>query len=191
MPNVMDRYEAATSYVRRAIAAGESPPVRYSVNPINGLIEWYAGPTKTEPAKRELTRIEARWLRATSDTERSKIARDAELLADRVQEALPGAPQDRQRTNLSRDEKPTSTPATSYGDELAREAELAWGRAKGAASSTADGARSLATWLLIGGAVVVSWRAFGYLDRRERRLGAKLNEELGRTANHKLDRGES
>src|SRR5437660_491586 len=114
MPTVEGRYAAATRYVRRAIATVENQPFTYVVDPITGLVEWYAGRTKTEPARNDLSRIEARWLRATTDIERARVARDAERLADRVQEALPGAPQDRDRTNLFKGERPTSTPTTSY-----------------------------------------------------------------------------
>src|SRR5690348_3881120 len=100
MPTVEDRYATTTAYVRRAIAVVMDQGVGYSMDPITGLVEWYAGQTKTETARNELARIQARWLRATTDEERGAIAREAELLADRVEENLPGAPQDRQRTNL-------------------------------------------------------------------------------------------
>ena len=36
-----------------------------------------------------------------------------------VEESLPGAPQDRARTNLYAGETPRGTPATTYGQELA------------------------------------------------------------------------
>lgn len=176
MPSNKDRYEAATSYVRRAIGVVE----RVS---FTDIVERVAAPRKTEHARNELARIEARWLRAASDDERTRIARDAELLADRVQESLPGAPQDRARTNLARDEYPSATPPTSFADVLGAEVDRAWQRAKGAAHSTSDSVQSLGRWLLVGGALVVGWRAFGFLEQRERRIGSALNSELARVAN--------
>jgi hypothetical protein len=74
---------------------------------------------KTAPARGELARLEARWSKAKTDKERAAIARDAELLADRVEEDLPGAPQSRRRTDLYPGEVPSATPATSFLGELA------------------------------------------------------------------------
>src|SRR5579862_3628522 len=115
MPTVEQRFKDASAYVHRAIAVVENGPPTF--DPLTGAIEWYAGRKKTESARTEVDRIEARWLRATTDVDRARIARDAELLADRVQESLPGAPQDRKRTNLFKGEKETSTPASSYAQE--------------------------------------------------------------------------
>src|SRR5437899_98659 len=114
MPTVDDRYRAATGYVRRAVETVEKRGVGFAEDPITGMIEWYSGRTKTETPRNELARVEARWLRATNDKDRVTVARDAELLADRVQESLPGAPQDRVRTNLFKGEVQTSTLETSY-----------------------------------------------------------------------------
>ena len=105
----------SSDLVERAIATVEKGPSTW--NPITRAIESYAGKTKTEEVHNDLRHIQDRWDVARSDIERASIARDAELLADRVQENLPGAPQDRQRTNLWKGETPKSTPATSYGGE--------------------------------------------------------------------------
>src|SRR5262249_61533156 len=113
MPTAEQRYKAANDYIERAIVAVESGSVWSYLHPLGGLAETLAGPYKTETARNELERIEARWLRATTDAERARIARDAELLADRAQENLPGAPQDRPRTNLYPGQGPNGTPATS------------------------------------------------------------------------------
>src|SRR5437588_8248349 len=104
MANIEQRYEAATAYVRKAVAVVEQG--NNAEDPITAGIEWYAARTKTEPVRSELARIEARWLRATSEFDRARVARDAELLADRTQESLPGAPQNRVRTNLAAGEQP-------------------------------------------------------------------------------------
>jgi hypothetical protein len=181
MPSVEERYEAATAYVRRAVAIVEAAAVGYINDPITGLVEWYAGRNKTEPARNELARIEARWLRAASDVDRARIARDAELLADRTQESLPGAPQNRQRTNLYKGEQQESKRSTSYYGEVASQAEdhLDW-----AIGKVSDGAKSIGKWLLVGGGLVLGWSAFSYLRERELRSRTRrlLNENLERTA---------
>lgn len=108
--SVEDRYHAAVEYVRRAIAA---------ITP--SILEFWERPAaeaKTAPYRNELTRIEARWSQAKNAEERTTIAHDAELLADHTQETMPGAPQDRQRTNLWKGETQQHAPATSYGKEL-------------------------------------------------------------------------
>jgi hypothetical protein len=190
MPTVEQRYTAATAYVRRAVATVEDRGVGYAVDPITGIVEWYAGKTKTEPARNELTHIEARWLRATHDIDRARVARDAELLADHVQESLPGAPQDRQRTNLYKGEVPTGTPATSYYEEAASQAGEYWDWATSKAQSLADDVKSVGTWLLLGGGVVLGWKVVDLLRERQHTAEARaagatrhaLNTALARVA---------
>src|SRR6185312_12922380 len=169
MPTVEQRYQAATAYVRRAIAAVEDRGVVFAVDPVTGLVEWYAGKVKTEQPRSDLARIDARWLRAARDDERAQIARDAELLADRVQENLPGAPQDRVRTNLYAGETPTSQPATSYYGEAVSQAGDAWDWLKQRASGAADSASTVGKVLLAGGGIVLGWKVFDYLRDRQRR----------------------
>ena len=175
MPTVEERYATATAYVRRAIAAVEDHGIRYAVDPVTGLVEWYAGSVKTDLPRAELERIAARWLRATRDDDRSQIARDAELLADRVEESLPGAPQDRPRTNLYPGEAARGTPSSSYYGEAADQAGETWGWVKDRASSAAAGASGIGNLLLVGGGVVVGWKLFDYLRERDRR---RLNASL-------------
>jgi hypothetical protein len=171
MTTIEKRYEAAIGYAHRAIGLVEVP----SMN----VIEWYAGRVKTEPYRNELSRIEAQWLRATSEEQRTRVARDAELLADRIQETLPGAPQDRQRTNLTGGEKPTSTPATSYGQEIERQAGEVWT----SIGAVADRAVSLGGAILIGGGLLLAWKALDHFKRRQAGEGAALNRGLTRIAN--------
>lgn len=190
MATVEERYTAATAYVRRAIAVVEDRPLSYLFNPVTGTIEGYAGRTKTATARSDLARIEARWMRATSDAERAQVSRDAELLADRVQENLPGAPQDRQRTNLFPGEKQASTPATSYGDELADQAAETLKLGRGILGDAADGLATVGKWLLLGGGVLLSLKTVDYLRERERRQSAgseqrTLNANLARVANQR------
>jgi hypothetical protein len=168
MATVEQRYTAATAYVHRAIAAAEQVSVGYALDPVTGLIEWYAGKTKTEQPRQDLARIEARWLRATTDEGRATVAREAELLADRVEESLPGAPQDRARTNLYSGEVPKGTPATSYDQEVGAQAHAVWSWLKDTASAGAHQASSIGKWLLVGGGVVLGWKVFDYLRERER-----------------------
>jgi hypothetical protein len=168
MPTVEERFRAATAYVRKAIAAVEDRGVVYALDPVTGFVEWYAGKVKTGQPRADLARIEARWLRATRDDERSQIARDAELLADRVEENIPGAPQEWLRTNLYSGETPTATPPTTYYGEAADQAGEVWGWVKDKASGAAEGVSAVAKSLLIGGGVVLGWKLFGYLRERER-----------------------
>src|SRR5206468_3585035 len=103
------------------------------------IVDAYASTLKTETVRNELRRLEALWMHATTDIDRARIARDAELLADRTEENLPGAPQDRARTNLRPGEQASATPATSFdatADERAREL---MSRAKHLFDSAADG----------------------------------------------------
>lgn len=190
MPTVEERYRTATAYVRRAVVTVENRGIAYAVDPVTGLIEWYAGRTKTEPPRNELARLDEQWLRASSDVERARLAREAELLADRVQETLPGAPQDRQRTNLYKGEEPTATPPTSYYGEVANQADVTWHWLREKAGYVADEATTFGKLLLLGGGVVAGWKLLGYLRLREQRrqvrsagpMERQLNANLTRTA---------
>jgi hypothetical protein len=199
MATIEERYKAATDYVRRAIAVVEARGVAYTTDPVTGTIEWYAGQMKTAQPRHELNQIDARWLRATGDAQRAAIAREAELLADRVEENLPGAPQDRQRTNLYKGEVARGKPATSYGEEVKTQAKEQlhplvgrWEWLKDKADEATHAASSIGQWILVGGAVVLGWRAFDYLAERERarqlRAGSterrRLNTNLVRAAEH-------
>jgi hypothetical protein len=106
---VETRYKAAVDYVHRSFKAIE--PAWWNI------IEQHPYELKIAPFKNDLSKIELRWAQA-KDKDREAIAHDAELLADHVQESLPGAPQDRKRTNLFKGEVQHSTPATSYGGEI-------------------------------------------------------------------------
>jgi hypothetical protein len=185
----------AVGYVKRACAIVEAGGLLYQTNPLTGAIEWYAGRTKTVQPRAELARIENRWARASSDMERIAIAGDAESLADRVEENLPGAPQDRTRTNLLAREDPKSTPATSYPSEVLHQAtevfhstvnaaNNAWDWTAAKAHSVGDGASHVGNWLLGGGALLVAWKGLELF--RERQTGQKveraLNASLGRAA---------
>src|SRR5258706_16112375 len=101
MATVEQRYGTAHEYVNRAVRQVEAGAVHTwaSILPPVFATEVYAGRLKTEEVKNELRRIEERWLRAGTDIERARVARDAELLADRTEENLPGAPTDWKRTN--------------------------------------------------------------------------------------------
>jgi hypothetical protein len=170
MPNIEQRYEAATGYARRALALVEDSPAFYN------LIDRYAASVKTEPYRNDLARVEQRWLRASTDFDRARIARDAELVADRIQETLPGAPQDRQRTNLARGETPTSTPATSYAQEFWRQADELW-------TSAGSKAGSAGKWLFVVAGLVLGARLVGvWPAKRNERIGDALNRGLARLA---------
>jgi hypothetical protein len=185
MPTVQERYQAATDYVRKAVATVETQNVGYTLDPVTGIAEWYAGRTKTAPVRDELSRIEDRWKKASGD-ERAKIASDAEGLADRTQESLPGAPQDRKRTNLYKGEKPTATAATSYEKEVGKQAGDVAHWASDKAGGLLDGITGISKWLLVGGAVFTGWKLIDYLGKREGRnadaVERQLNANLARAA---------
>lgn len=172
MPTIAERYEAATAYVRRAIAIVEDRPLAYVVDPVSGAIEWYAGRIKTGPARSDLEKVEARWMRSANDLDRARVARDAELLADRVQETLPGAPQDRKRTNLYPGEQQTSTPATSYYEAVADQAADVAHAGGVFAGAAIDAVATVGKWLLVGGGVVLATKVVDYLRERQRRQPA-------------------
>ena len=176
MATIQQRYEAATGYVSRAVLVVEEGPSAY--DPISGLIEWYAGRKKTEAARGELSRIQDRWMRATNELERARVARDAELLADRVKENLPGAPQDWKRTNLVKGEKETHAPATSYAGEVHEQAAAAWGWARETAGGVAQAASGVGKLVLIGGGALLAWKAVGLLRARQRRNVRASRERL-------------
>lgn len=188
MPTVEERYKAATEYVRRAVATVEARGIAYTVDPITGIVEWYAGKTKTTAPRNELARIEARWLRATTDSERSKIAREAELIADRVEESLPGAPQDRARTNLYKEETPKGTPETSYDQEVDNQAGEVWGWIKDKAGGAAHEASSIGKWLLVGGGIIGGWKLLDFLRERERNRVRSASGRTQRALNASLER---
>ena len=190
MATVEERYAAATAYVRRAIDVVEGRGISYLIDPVTGIVEWYAGKTKTQQPRNELARIEARWLRATSDADRGVVARDAELLADRVEESLPGAPQDRARTNLYAGETPRGTPATTYGQELAMQASESWDWLSDAARGAADTAGSIGKWLVLGGGIALGWKALSFLRERSRlaALEATTERSLNASLEHEASR---
>ena len=175
--SIEERYKRAVAYVHRAVDGVERAGFDSSV------VDWYAARNRTEPARNELAHVEAQWLRATTDIERARVARDAELLADRTQESLPGAPQDRERTNLWPGETPTSTPATSYGDELAHQAHAAWDWTKDALRQTGNDIASLGMWLLVVGGIVLGVKVLGPARQRQAASTQRtLNRRLVRLA---------
>jgi hypothetical protein len=183
MATVEQRYQLAIAYVTRAVAAVETPS---AWNPI----DWYAGRIKIETARNDLRAIEGRWLRARTDDDRALVARDAELLADRTQEVLPGAPQDRQRTNLAKGEHPTFAPATSYAQEVEHQAGEAWSWAKDTASDVTDGIASIGKLVLVGGGLFLGMKLVDFLKSKQRnRRGTPttkaLNRQLQRVANRR------
>jgi hypothetical protein len=151
--------------VRRAIDAVK-PSAVYWLNPVTGIASWYAGHEKTQVPEADLEKIQDRWLRAKSDPERAKVARDAELLADRIEESLPGAPQDRTRTNLYEDEVQQHADATSYVGEVEGEGSAAWDWLKKKKDEATKKGSEIGTWLLVGGGALLAWKTLGYLTAR-------------------------
>jgi hypothetical protein len=174
MATIDDRYKAATAYVQRAIAA-----VKPSIlNPAR-----YFGGDPTTPVANELAQLQARWLRATNDLDRASAARDAERLADRTQESLPGAPQDRARTNLFRGEQQRATPSVSYLQEAADQVVADWNWLTGNASETShakERAVDAITVLAMAGGIVLAIKALDAVapHRDGTATAAELNRRL-------------
>lgn len=102
------RYDAATMY-----AAGQIARWR-TLNPVSAIVA-----DVTTPYYNDLGAIQKRWDAAEDEATRATIARDAERLADRVQETMPGAElKGWKRTNLERGETPKVTPDSSYAREV-------------------------------------------------------------------------
>lgn len=161
MATTNERYERAAAYAHRAIDSVSGS--FWS----SGPVDYYANRQKTETARHDLDQIESRWWRASNENERARIARDAELLADRIKENLPGAPQDWTRTNLTTDEMETSTAATSFGAELSSEASHAWAWASHAAGQTVDATSKLGLLALLGGGLYLGAQVVGLLRGRQ------------------------
>lgn len=176
MATATDRYTRATTYARRAIAA-----VDRSIWSV-GVVDYYANQEKTRTARQDLERIEARWWRASKDIERNVIARDAELLADRIKENLPGAPIDWQRTNLTAGEIEATQPATSFSTDLTARANEAWNWATSAAERTSQGVAHVGSLVLIGGGLYVVSQLLTLLRGRQ---AGKLLASLERAANER------
>lgn len=145
MATAAERYNRATGYAHRAIDTVSRS--MWSV----GVVDYFANQEKTKTARQDLERIEARWWRAATDREREGIARDAELLADRIKENLPGAPLDWQRSNLAAQEIEKTQPATTFSTDLSERATELWANASVAAERTSQGVTQLGALLLLGG----------------------------------------
>jgi hypothetical protein len=176
MATVESRYKAATDYVRRAIDVVESAPS------ILNVIDRYAARVKTESVRDALTQLEVRWLRASSDFDRANVGREAELLADRTKENLPGAPQDWTRTNLFSGERESSTPGTSYAAEFAHEADHDWNWASDKATRAAEASKGIGRWLFAGGGLLLALKLVDYLRERQGHQALALNDALERAA---------
>jgi|GEM_PF-2444716 len=105
-----ERYHAALAYIRRALTATEASWWN--------ALEWRASELKQAPFKAELAKLQARFASKLDAKTLETVARDAELLADRTKETLPGAPPDWKRTNLYTGEVEKQTAATSFFGEV-------------------------------------------------------------------------
>lgn len=177
MSTTVERYESARRYVERAVAAVEHEALTSSVVPVLDGFEWYGSRLRTETARNDRSRLEARWLRATTDKERVGIARDMELLADRVAESLPGAPQDWKRTNLGKNEAASATAKPSLSDELKAEAGSTWSTIE---SQVARPATSILGWLAAGALAVGGWKLWQFVRSDEGGERRRLNRALER-----------
>jgi hypothetical protein len=114
-------------------------------------------------------------IRLLPDTTGGTVRREFEHLADHVEETLPGAPQNRARTNLYKGEVPKAAPATSYVGEVADQAGEVWDWVSNKARDAGKKASTVASLLLLGGGIAAAWKAVDYFATRERnRLNASL-----------------
>ncbi len=93
MPTVDERYAAATDRVRATMAAFARQPIGYALDG-QGAARWYNGRQEAAALAGELAPIETRWLRASTNEERERAARDAEQLADRAAPIVRGCERD-------------------------------------------------------------------------------------------------
>jgi len=156
--NAERRYEAAKAYVDRAVATVFALGM-YS--PMDSL----AAREKTAPVVSDAKKLDAKWLRATTETEREALAKEAENLADRTKENLPSAPSDWKRTNLYKGEVEKQTAATSFAGALAEEASLRANQL-GTLATGLGGAAKLA---LVGGAVYLGIKLVSAFESRKER----------------------
>jgi hypothetical protein len=163
MEETQRRFDAATGYVRRAIEKVATASLETT--------DVLAARFKVDPIINELRGLEAKWLRATSELERTTIARDAEHLADRTKENLPGAPGDWRRTNLATGEIETQTPASSIDSETNRQAGEMWSWLRTTAGRAAESVATVGKWFVVGGAVLLGLQLAGLFERAERRGG--------------------
>ncbi len=182
MATIHERYDAAAAYVQRAVDS--TKPAQW--NPLR-----YVGDEPTVAIGKGLQRLELEWMRATNDLERARVARDTELLADRVEESLPGAPQNRARTNLFPGEVQRAEPAAGFLRELAGEFSQDWHWLTNRSSIAAEKANDALKLLLVGGGL---WLAVKALDavapsRDGLRSRAELNRQLEAAAD-KRDRND-
>ena len=176
MATATERYNRATSYAHHAIASVSRS--MWSV----GVFDYYGNQEKTKTARQDLERIEARWWRASVESERNLIARDAELLADRIKENLPGAPLDWQRTNLAAGEIEKTQPPTTFASDLNDRANEVWAWASGAAERTTHGVTQIGAFVLIGGGLLLGSQVVSLLRGKQ---ANRLLVSLERTANER------
>ena len=156
------RYEAAKAYVDRAVATVIALGM-YS--PFDQI----AAREKTAPVISDAKKLDAKWLRATTETAREALAREAENLADRTKENLPGAPSDWKRTNLYKGEAEKQTAATTYAAAVADEASLRVGQVGQGLGALFSGLGGAAKLALVGGAVFVGFKLVSAFRSREDR----------------------
>ncbi len=156
------RYALAKEYVNHAVATVLALGLYSPVDQI-------AARDKTAPVISDANKIEKKWLRATSDKERDAIAREAENLADRTKENLPGAPSNWKRTNVYRGEVEKQTPATNYAGEVVDEATLRAKQVGGGVGALFSGLGGAAKLALAGGAIFLGWKLVSAFTPAERR----------------------
>ena len=156
------RYEAAKAYVDRAVATVLALGM-YSPMDALGARE------KTAPVVSDTKKLDAKWLRATTETVREALAKEAENLADRTKENLPGAPPDWKRTNLYKGETEKQAAPTTYAGAVAEEASLRAHQVGQGLGFLASGLGGVAKLGLLGGAVFLGLKLVSAFESRRER----------------------
>jgi hypothetical protein len=143
------RYEAAMKYVSDQL-------VSWTANHIGAAFV-----SVTEPYVNDYTSIKSRWA-AANDSNRSAIMLEAEALANRVQQTMPGATMGTwRRTNLDPGETPRTTPDISYAKEVKGTAAEQAAAVQAAAAGMKKKLEDTFKWPWWGTALIVSGLAVG------------------------------
>ena len=159
-PTAKERYDAAMLYAKREVAQREAMGLG------TNIIDLLAIRNEIAPFKSDIVKIESLWKKAVGESGKNAAAREAELLADRVQELLQGASQARTKTNTSNRSGivPTGAPDDGYTErEKSAPVQDYWWHVKSEAKSDLDAVKNKFKWPWWGTALIIGGVAVGGL----------------------------